>query len=183
MSFGADFMETWLSPVGYQNGFTRAHSFDGDRDAAVAKFAYVAPRLSLAGMSADEWIAAQPGTEGVLALAMAHVILSERLAPAPPDAARLRDGLATLAPEKVAPFIGIDAKEIRRLAREFAGSKGGLAVAGGMAAQYATGAQIVADVNLLNYVAGQIGKTQKFRANHALRSAGPVKEGPGPAAP
>src|SRR2546429_1574081 len=118
MSFGADFMETWLSPVGYQNGFTRAHSFDGDRDAAVAKFAYVAPRLSLAGMSADEWFAAQPGTEGVLALAMAHVILSERLAPAPPDAARLRDGLATLAPEKVAPFIGIDAKEIRRLARE-----------------------------------------------------------------
>ena len=107
MSFGADFMETWLSPVGYQNGFTRAHSFDGDRDAAMAKFVYVAPRLSLTGMSADEWIAAQPGTEGVLALAMAHVILSERLAPAPPDAARLRDGLATLAPEKVALFIGL----------------------------------------------------------------------------
>ena len=175
MSFGADFMETWLSPVGYQNGFTRAHSFDGDRDAAMAKFVYVAPRLSLTGMSADEWIAAQPGTEGVLALAMAHVILSERLAPAPPDAARLRDGLATLAPEKVAPFIGIDAKEIRRLAREFAGSKGGLAVAGGVAAQYATGAQIVADVNLLNYVAGQIGKTVKFGPNQALEGAGSFK--------
>src|SRR5437867_6722346 len=26
VSFGADFMETWLSPVGYQNGFTRAQS-------------------------------------------------------------------------------------------------------------------------------------------------------------
>src|SRR5947208_11778206 len=37
VSFGADFMETWLSPVGYQNGFTRAHSFDGDRDASMAK--------------------------------------------------------------------------------------------------------------------------------------------------
>src|SRR5947209_7177062 len=132
-------------------------------------------RSSDFGMGADEWIAAQPGTEGVLALAMAHVILSERLAPAPPDAARLRDGLATLAPEKVAPFIGIDAKEIRRLAREFAGSKGGLAVAGGVAAQYATGAQIVADVNLLNYVAGQIGKTVKFGPNQALEGAGSFK--------
>src|SRR5205085_1936523 len=72
VSFGADFMETWLSPVGYQNSFTRAHAFTGGRDASMAKFVYVGPRLALTGMSADEWIAAAPGTEGVLALAMAH---------------------------------------------------------------------------------------------------------------
>src|SRR3989442_7113606 len=71
-------METWLSRVGYQNGFTRAHAFEGGRDGSMAKFVSVAPRLSLTGMSADQWIAAKPGTEYMLALAMAQVILAER---------------------------------------------------------------------------------------------------------
>src|SRR2546422_11735616 len=37
VSFGADFMETWLSPVGYQNAFTHAHAFQTGRAASPAK--------------------------------------------------------------------------------------------------------------------------------------------------
>src|SRR5207244_2052676 len=114
VSFGADFMETWLSPVGYQNGFTRAHAFEGGRDGSMAKFVSVAPRLSLTGMSADQWIAAKPGTEYMLALAMAQVILAERLAATPADARGL-DRLLP-APQQVATFVGIEARDIRRLA-------------------------------------------------------------------
>jgi anaerobic selenocysteine-containing dehydrogenase/Fe-S-cluster-containing dehydrogenase component len=176
VSFGADFMETWLSPVGYQNGFTRAHAFEAGRDGSMAKFVYVGPRLSLTGMSADEWIAAKPATEFMLALAMAQVILSRRLATAPADAGKLRDLLASYAPERVAPAVGIEAKDIERLAHEFAGSKGGLAVAGGVAAQYPNGAEIAAAVSVLNYVAGQVGKTVKFGPNHALERAGSFRQ-------
>ena len=172
VSFGADFMETWLSPVGYQNGFTRAHAFESGRDGSMAKFVFVGPRLSLTAMSADRWIAAKPGSEGMLALAMARVILNERLAPAPPDATRVRELLAPYTAAKVAEAVGIDAPDITRLAREFAASKGGLAVAGGMAAQYPNGAAIVAAVNVLNYVAGQVGKTVKFGPDQALDAAG-----------
>src|SRR5436309_995119 len=171
VSFGADFMETWLSPVGYQNGFTRAHAFEGGRDGSMAKFVSVAPRLSLTGMSADEWIAAKPGTEYMLALAMAQVILAERLAPTPADARGL-DRLLP-APQQVATFVGIEARDIRRLAREFAASQGGLAVAGGRSTHCGSGAQVlVASVNLLNYVAGRVGKTVKFGPNHALEAGG-----------
>src|SRR3989440_9946510 len=67
VSFGADFMETWLSPVGYQLGFTRAHAFTGGRDASMAKFVYVGPRLALTGMSPDQGIAAAPAAEGLRA--------------------------------------------------------------------------------------------------------------------
>ncbi|HVH09272.1 MAG TPA: molybdopterin-dependent oxidoreductase [Gemmatimonadales bacterium] len=148
ISFGADFMETWLSPVGYQLGFTRAHAFDAGRDGgAMAKFVYVGPRLALTGMSADEWIAAAPGTEGMLALALAHVIVRERLAPLPADVPRVRAALDAHAPEQVSATVGIDAGAITRLAREFAASKSGLAVAGGVAAQYPNGAEIVAVIN------------------------------------
>ena len=176
VSFGADFMETWLSPVGYQNAFTRAHAFTAGRDASMAKFVYVGPRLALTGMSADEWIAAAPGTEGMLALAMAQVIVARRLAPLPLDVARVRAALDANAPERVAARVGIEADVITRLAREFAASRGGLAVAGGMAAQYPNGAEIVAAVNILNYVAGQVGKTVKFGPNHALTAGGSFQE-------
>src|SRR5881397_2836818 len=170
LSFGADFLDTWLSPVEFQNGFARAHAFDAGRPASMAKFVYVGPRLSLTGMNADEWIAAKPGTEGVLALAMAQVIMSQHLARMPADASRLVSVLAAHTPRAVAQVIGIDEATIVRLAREFARSGGGLAVAGGMATQDANGAQTVAAVNILNYVAGAVGSLVKFGADLALGS-------------
>ncbi len=176
LSFGADFLDTWLSPVGFQNAFARAHSFQAGREASLAKFVFVGPRMSLTGLNADEWIAATPGTEGLLALAMAQVIVSERLATAPADAGRLKVLLARHAPASVAGAVGIEPKVIERLAREFASSKGGLAVAGGMAAHYPNGAEIVAAVNILNYVAGSIGKTVKFGPNLSEGGAASFKQ-------
>ncbi len=170
ISFGADFLDTWLSPVEFQNGFSQAHAFDAGRPASMAKFVFIGPRMSLTGMNADEWIAARPGTEGTLALAMAQVILSQHLARVPADASRLVSVLSAYRPSAVAQAIGIDADTIVRLAREFARSGGGLAVAGGMAAQYANGAEIVAAVNILNYVAGSVGSLVKFGADLAIGS-------------
>jgi molybdopterin-containing oxidoreductase family iron-sulfur binding subunit len=165
LSFGADFLDTWISPVEFQNGFARSHAFDAGRAASMAKFVYVGPRMSLTGMNADEWIAARPGTEGTLALAMAQVIVSQRLASLPRDAGRLAGPLGRYAPRAVAGAIGIEAETIVRLANEFASSRGGLAVAGGMAAQYGNGAEIVAAVNILNYVVGAVGTLVKFGAD------------------
>src|SRR5438552_798180 len=176
ISFGADFMETWLSPVEFQSAFTRAHAFAAGTDSSMAKYVYVGPRLSLTGLSADEWIAAAPGSEGLLALAMAQVILSRRLSQSPADATRLGPALAAHTPESVAAQVGIDAKTIERLAREFAGSGAGLAVAGGVATQSANSAEIVAAVDLLNYVVGAVGKTVKFGPDIAQDAAGSYRQ-------
>src|SRR5207245_2714402 len=100
------------------------------------------------------------------------VIVRERLAPVPSDAARLASLLSRHAPAEVASSVGIEAGVIVRLAREFAASKGGLAVAGGIAAHYPNGAEIVAAANILNYVAGSVGKTVKFGPNESLGGAG-----------
>ncbi len=170
ISFGADFLDTWLSPVEFQNGFSQSHAFDAGRPATMAKFVYVGPRLSLTGMNADEWIAAKPGTEGLLALAMAQVIMTQHLARAPVDASRLVGTLSAYSPRAVAQVIGIEPEAIVRLAQEFARSGGGLAVAGGIAAQYANGAEIVAAVNILNYIVGAIGSLVKFGADLAVGS-------------
>src|SRR5207302_3540519 len=118
--------------------------------------------------NADEWIAAKPGTEGMLALALAQVIMSQHLARVPADASRLVSVLAAHTPRAVAQVIGIDEATIVRLAREFARSGGGLAVAGGMATQDANGAEIVAAVNILNYVVGAVGSLVKFGPDLAI---------------
>src|SRR2546425_64283 len=136
----------------------------------MSKFVYVGPRLPLTGMNADEWIAARPGTEGMLALALAQVIVAKHLARLPADASRLSGLLAGYAPRAVAATIGIDEAVIVRLAREFASSGGGLAVAGGMATQGPNGAEIVAAVNILNYAVGAVGILVKFGADLAIGS-------------
>ncbi len=172
VSFGADFMETWLSPVGFQNAFTRAHSFESGSPSGMAKFVYVGPRMPQTGLSADEWLPVAPGSEGLLALAMAQVIVRQRLVPVPADVGRL----SLPSPESVASAVGLDAGAIERLAREFAGSGGALAVSGGTAAHYSNGAEIVAAVNILNYVAGAVGKTVKFGGDLAQGSSGSFRD-------
>ncbi len=172
VSFGADFMETWLSPVGFQNAFTRAHSFESGTPSGMAKFVYVGPRMPQTGLSADEWLPVAPGSEGLLALAMAQVIVRQRLVPVPADVGRL----SLPSPESVASAVGLDAGAIERLAREFAGSGGALAVSGGTAAHYSNGAEIVAAVNILNYVAGAVGKTVKFGGDLAQGSSGSFRD-------
>ena len=47
LSFGADFLDTWLSPTENQRGFANAHGF---ADGNVAKFVYAAPRMDLTGL-------------------------------------------------------------------------------------------------------------------------------------
>ena len=63
VSFGADFLDTWLSPIENQRGFADSHGFaKGD----VAKFVYAGPRMDLTGLNADEWLSIHPGTEAAL---------------------------------------------------------------------------------------------------------------------
>jgi len=160
VSFGADFLETWLTPIEQQRGFAESHGYRGGE---MAKHVYLAPRMSLTGMNADEWHPIAPGTEAALALAMAQVIMSERSG-APQDANALRGMLSGYDPEKVANEVGLTADQIRRLAREFASAQPGLAVAGGIGSQHRAAAEVCAAVNILNYVAGNVGVTVRFGA-------------------
>src|SRR5437773_1613836 len=159
-----------------QGAFTRAHAFAAGSNSSMAKYVYVGPRLSLTGMSADEWIDAFPGADGLLALSMAQVILSRRLVTPPADAARLLADMGALEPSAVEALVGVDAKTIERLAREFAASGAGLAVAGGMAAQYGGSRSGVAAVQLLNYVVGAVGKTVRFGPDVPQEAAGSYRD-------
>ena len=170
VSFGADFLETWLAPIQNQAGFAESHGF---QNGEMAKAVYIGPRRDLTGLNADEWHAVAPGSEAVLALAMANVILSERTS-APADANGLRGALSAHTAERASQATGLTADAVTRLAREFASAQPSLAVAGGIGSQHRGAVELCAAVNILNYVAGNIGQTVHFgaRLDHGDGHAG-----------
>src|SRR5215210_1557460 len=158
VSFGADFLESYPGSIEHQRGFAQSHGFSG---AGVAKFVYLAPRRDLTGLNADEWYPVQPGSEAALALAMANLVLAER-----GGNPGLRSALAAYTPEMAARESGVPAPTIADLAREFAAQQPSLAVAGGIATQHSGAVELCAAVNLLNFVAGNLGHTVHFGADH-----------------
>ena len=167
VSFGADFLETWLSTVGYSRDHAEGRRV---RDGRKPRFVQIEPRMSLTGASADEWLTIEPGTEALVAAAMVFTIVSEQRVQvadlADEDANRILALVGDHTPEQVAERTGLAAEAIRALARSFADPDRGpgrsLAVGGGIAASggHATTAQVA--INLLNYVAGNVGTTVVF---------------------
>ena len=161
ISFGADFLETWMSPVEFARGFSASHGYHDD---TMGRYVHVEPRMSMTAMSADEWIAPAAGTEGAVALAMAHVLVADGGSRVPADARTLRAVLEPYAPEAVAGRTGVGAETIRRLAREF-GARPGIALPGGTGTQHVDAHVTAVAANLLNYVAGNVGDTVVFGAH------------------
>jgi molybdopterin-containing oxidoreductase family iron-sulfur binding subunit len=157
LSFSADFLDTGFASIEHARGFAQSHGF-ADRD--VAKFVYVGHRMDLTGLNADQWHSIRPGSEAALALAMANVIVAER-----GGNAGLRASLAAFTPEMAAVETGIAAATIQQLAREFSAARPSLAIAGGVAGQHPASSEVCAAVNILNFVAGNIGETVHFGAD------------------
>src|SRR6185312_9504518 len=134
LSFGADFLGTWNSPVQQSIGYGELRR---GRPGRRGKFVQVESRLSQTGANADEWIACRPGTEGVLALGIAHVILGQKLAPqntgshAGSQIAGWSAGLPEFTPEAVEKQTGVSAAAIVRIAHEIASSGSAAAMVGG----------------------------------------------------
>lgn len=160
VSFGADFLETWLSPVEQQRGFAAAHGF---RNGTMARHVFIGPRRSLTGLNADEWLAPALGTETVIALAMANHVLRHGGA-LPDDAAALGPALAPYTLERAAEESRVPLERIQRLAEEFTGARPSLAVAGGVGNRHRGAHDLATAVHLLNYLAGNVGVTVRFDA-------------------
>ena len=168
VSFGADFLETWLANVAHTRDYADARRPDGTTAGARARSVHFEPRLSLTASNADEWIAIEPGSEGALAAAMVQTIVTEGRAQVE-DAAQLEQVAALVAdwtPEAAAARSGVPAERIVDLARAFSDPSAGagrtLAAGGAVAASGADAMEAAAAVALLNYVAGNIGATVRM---------------------
>ena len=160
LNFGADLLGTWNSPLAHSVAYGAMRQ---GRGGTRPKFVQVEPRMSQTGASADEWLAVRPGTEGALALGLAHVIMKAGLRPS--DAAGgagtlvegWASGLPAFTPEAVAKETGVSVARIERLATEFASYGPAVAVIGGAPLAHTNGLAQALAVNALNALIGSVG--------------------------
>jgi molybdopterin-containing oxidoreductase family iron-sulfur binding subunit len=167
VSFGADFLETWISNVGYAKGFGRMHSF---REGRAGTFIHVEPRQSLTASNADEWVRNAPGTEHLVALAVLKTLaeggaVDKRFAEAAGVDAR-----------KAAEEAGVEPEAIKHIAEALAHAKPALVVGGGAAVTGPNAVATLTAVNLLNSALGAVGKTVRFGPDSAYGRVTPYAE-------
>ncbi|MDT8436975.1 MAG: 4Fe-4S dicluster domain-containing protein [Gemmatimonadota bacterium] len=162
VSFGADFLGSWLAPVELGARFAGARRVEEGRH---AKFTHVGPRLSLTGLNADEWLPVRPGTEGLVALAVAREVARRR---GGGMAARVEGALAPFTAEAVAERAGIGRERILQLAAELAAVSAPIALPPDVSGQGGAAAEAHLAVALLNVVTGAVGRTVRF-------GSGPVR--------
>ncbi|MDO8673542.1 MAG: molybdopterin-dependent oxidoreductase, partial [Dehalococcoidia bacterium] len=156
IAFGAPILESNRPFSAIISAFARGRR---GRPNARLKLVVVDPRYSVTASRADEWIPINPGTDGALALGMAHVILTEGLwskkfvGNFKDSAAKFVKGkdaeeaswddagstglikwwnlfLKDFSPAEAAEKTGIPTETIVRLAREFAGTQPAITIQG-----------------------------------------------------
>ncbi|MER3399033.1 MAG: 4Fe-4S ferredoxin [Chloroflexota bacterium] len=164
LSFGADFLGTWVSPVRYSRGYG---DFRQGRPGTRGTLVHVDPRFSTTAANADEWLAVKPGSEGLLALSIAHVLVNENLAnPAAIQALTAGAGPAAFnpfRPELVSDAVGVPPERIREVARAFGRTRPAVAIAGGVAGAHTNGTFNLVAAYALNYLVGSVGLGRPVR--------------------
>src|SRR3954447_23564682 len=159
ISFGADFLGTWNSPVAQSAAYGVMRQ---GRAGVRGAFIQVEARMSLTGANADEWVPVKPGTEGVLALGLAHVILAGKRPAGAGRAGAAIDGwssgLPDYTPARVEQITGVAANRIERIARTLADVQPAVAFIGGAPLAHTNGLFHAVAVNALNAVLGNVGQ-------------------------
>lgn len=171
LSFGVSLVEGGGSPVWQTRALVELRQ---GRPGRRGKIAQIDTRFSATAAKADEWIPIRPGTDGALALGIAHVIVKDSLYDKAfvrehargfegwkDGAGYTRDGFRNLvlrdySPEAVERLTGVPAPTVARLAREFANARPAIAMVGQGATRYSNGVYTAWAVHCLNALLGNV---------------------------
>ncbi|OGP72746.1 MAG: hypothetical protein A2V86_03675, partial [Deltaproteobacteria bacterium RBG_16_49_23] len=171
LSFGASLLEASRPSLrnlwGY--GFLRR-----GRPGIRGKLVQIEPRFSVTASKADQWVPILPGTDGALALAIAHIIIREKKFDQDfierftfgfedwkgPDGTT-HTGFKTLvlkeySPKQVAILTNVAEEKILRLAEEFSSHRPSIAITGRGVSMQTNGAYSQMAVDSLNALVGSI---------------------------
>jgi len=159
LAFGADMVESSKPLSRFLRKWGKIRREKPNR----TKIVVINPRYSVTAAKADEWVPVRPGTEGALAMAVAHVIMSEGLF----NKTFIKDwtvgfnsykelALSQYSPKEVSKITGIQPETIQRIAREFAQTQPALALRGQESINWPEGSFTSYAIFCLNALVGSI---------------------------
>jgi anaerobic selenocysteine-containing dehydrogenase len=168
LCFGGAFLEAWQPLVRQLRAYSRMRR---GRPGQRAKIVQIESRASVTASKADEWLPINPGTEGALALGIAHVIVRDEVYDAEyvaehafgfedwtDEGGNGHVGFRTLvqdySPGRVAGITGVPEETIERVAHEFVAARP--AVAAGDVSGYSNSLYTQWAIHALNALVGSI---------------------------
>jgi len=159
LDFGADILESSNPLSRFLRKWGKLRREKPNRTKIVA----IHPRCSVTAAKSDEWIPIDPGTDAALAMAIAHVIISEELY----DKTFVHHwtagfnlykkcALDQYPPKEVSKITGIPPETIQRIAREFAQTKPAIALRGKESIAWPDGSYTSYAIFCLNALVGSI---------------------------
>jgi anaerobic selenocysteine-containing dehydrogenase/Fe-S-cluster-containing dehydrogenase component len=170
VSFGADFLETWLSPVEYAHKFKTMHAFKNGRK---TPFYHLSPIQSLTGANADYWMACNPGSESIVALGLVRQALDIRKGKKLPWSYRkpLLDATAPYTQDRVLKLSGLSLASYEKLIIELMGSRKPLVLGTNTGAGDLNGLLTNVAANLLNLLLDPDLELLDFNNRHRVEIA------------
>jgi len=163
LSLGADFLETWGSPVEYTLALSDIHSLQNN---SFANYAYIGPRYSMTAASADYYYQVTPSQIKYAGAAILQIMLETGAVRTNPDV--IRNLLSSLG-NNFAQKSAIPVDKIAMLAAMIGKSKQGIVLGGPVAARNSSEAYEIALISgLLNYAIGAINTVVNYSTPHAL---------------
>src|SRR5258707_5793574 len=165
ISFGADFLETWQSPVELARQYSLFRTPQKRRGAlTIGRATYVRPRLSMTASKCDDSIATAPGAQADVAWSILNVLVKNgKVSPNSGfDLAALTKAVENFDPASTSARTGVPVETITQLGEAFGKADGALAIAGTDDSSTHLAAM------LLNSVTGNFGKTIMFFENAPL---------------
>ena len=157
VSFGADFLDTWVSPVHFAGQYARFRRASDSKPRGV--LVQIEPRMTLTGANADRWIAIRPGSEGVLALGLANALLTGKSAASVAVPPAIATAAAAFDKTRVAAETGVSEEVFDRLVRLLRERAPSVVLSGPSAEGHVHGSSNAQAILALNWVLGNVGKT------------------------
>ncbi|MBN2115133.1 MAG: molybdopterin-dependent oxidoreductase [Anaerolineales bacterium] len=148
LSFGANFLETWLSPVAYNFAFGKMRRGNPQRRGHFIQFE---PRMSQTGSKADDWFPIVPGTEGMVAAAIGRLVAEAKGEPLP-------RAFASVDLEAVTSASGVKLEALAQIAQLVISAFAPIAIPGGPSLGMSNGLATAEAVLSLNALVDNFGK-------------------------
>ena len=157
---GADYLETWISPVKFSKDFSKRRVPTGS--VSISKVYHIEPRLSLTAANADFWYKNAPQTELLVLKAVLSKVSSKRsISGALKKSVEI--ALSNFSLTDALKSSGIDEAKINKISNDLISAKSSLVLSGGASVGAASEATAFISL-LLNEILGNVGKTVLYTA-------------------